>query len=588
MVAIVAGKGLGLFDTSLNILGEAGVLGKSMLGQGNSHAFVNAVNGNLVLQMQDEQLSGRGLDLYALRTYNSLVTLNVGNGEGWRWSCEQTVTFQGLGTPAQPQEGATVVHTEGDGHETTYTWDEARAAYISTEGSGASNELRYDSTSSEWERINGSTRMTERYSNSTSSSMTGRLIRRADTSSNSIIFTHDDSGRLTLIQDAASQQELRLRYGLFNGLSRLQRLETRALIDDENGHATATLGSAVRQVEYDYDNLGRLITVTIDLTPADGSIADGVVFVTNYTYDGSTTRIASVKQSGGTSVFYFYDDAGRVRSVKDHSDAASSQWVFTYSPASNSTAITDGNGQAWTYRYDAMTQQLMEILKPAVGGTRLSTQFKYDASGNLISITDARNNTVTYDYDINGNRTFERDALGDTITCTFSTLNQMLTETRYRTVDPDGAGPQSAGDPFTTRYVYDANSRLRFVVSAEGRVAENRYGNASVGYGLLTHTLQYIGEVYNLSGLIPSEQLTEAQLIEWVTRLQDKSQVQLTEYSYDLRGNMSQQTSYAAVSETGKGIMDEQASVTEYNYDAHSQLRQRMAVRGSAVISARS
>ena len=112
--------------------------------------------------------------------------------------------------------------------------------------------------------------------------MTGRLLRRTDTSGNSIDLMYDGSGRLTLIQDAASQQELRLKYGLFNGVTRLQRLETRLLIDDASGRATATLGSALRQVEYSYDSLGRLTTVTADLTPADGSIADGVVYVTNY------------------------------------------------------------------------------------------------------------------------------------------------------------------------------------------------------------------------------------------------------------------------------------------------------------------
>ena len=112
--------------------------------------------------------------------------------------------------------------------------------------------------------------------------MTGRLIRRTDTSNNSIVLMYDGA-RLTLIQDTASQQELRLKYGLFNGVTRLQRLETRALIEDASGRATATLGSALRQVEYSYDSLGRLTTVTTDLTPADGSIADGVVFVTNYT-----------------------------------------------------------------------------------------------------------------------------------------------------------------------------------------------------------------------------------------------------------------------------------------------------------------
>ena len=346
MVAIVAGNGLGLLNTSLNIVGEAGVIGQSALGQGSSRAIVNAATGNLVLQMQDEQLAGRGLDLYALRTYNSLGALNDGDGDGWRWGYEQTVRFQGPGTPAQPQAGATVIRTDGDGHETTYTWNAARAVYVGTEGRRCARRAEIRQRC----RASGCGPMappasTERYSNSTSSSMTGRLIRRTDTSGNSIDLTYDGGGRLTLIQDAGSQQELRLTYGLFNGLTRLQRLETRALIEDASGRATATLGSALRQVEYGYDSLGRLITVTTDLTPADGSIADGVVFVTNYAYDGATARIASVTHSDGTSVFFTYDAAGRVSQVAEQGDFTDMR-LFSAAQVETHARVESGFGRS--------------------------------------------------------------------------------------------------------------------------------------------------------------------------------------------------------------------------------------------------
>jgi hypothetical protein len=77
-------NGLGLRNTSLNIIGPSGVLGQSALGQERSRAFVNAASGNLVLQMQDAQLAGRGSDLYALRTYNSLRPVNGNDRDGWR------------------------------------------------------------------------------------------------------------------------------------------------------------------------------------------------------------------------------------------------------------------------------------------------------------------------------------------------------------------------------------------------------------------------------------------------------------------------------------------------------------------------
>ena len=81
---MVAGTGLGLLNTSLNIIGGAGVtgvVGQSTLGCGRSRAFVNAGHGNRVLQMQDMLLAGRGLDLYALRTY-PITTSLVYDGMG--------------------------------------------------------------------------------------------------------------------------------------------------------------------------------------------------------------------------------------------------------------------------------------------------------------------------------------------------------------------------------------------------------------------------------------------------------------------------------------------------------------------------
>ena len=192
MVAIVAGNGLGLLNTSLNILGGAGVLGQSVLGQGSSRAFVNAVSGNLVLQMQDEQLAGRGLDLYALRTYNSLGTPER---RRWRWlalglRADGAVPGTGhacaaaSGCHGDPHRPATAMRRRTPGMR--------HGRRISApKGSGAHDELRYDSVPGEWVWTDGSTRVTERYSNSTSSSMTGRLIRRTDTSDNSIVLMYD-------------------------------------------------------------------------------------------------------------------------------------------------------------------------------------------------------------------------------------------------------------------------------------------------------------------------------------------------------------------------------------------------------------
>lgn len=579
MVAILAGKGLGLFDTSLNTIGSGGVTGDSVLGQGSSRALLNVANGNLVLQAQDGQLAGCGTDLFALRTHNSLAATTALDGDCWRWSYEQTVRFQGPGAPAQMATGATVVRTDGDDHETTYTADFARAVYVATEGAGAHDELRYDDGAAQWVWTDGTSRCTERYSNSTGPGMIGRVVRRADPSGNDVALKYD-AGRLTTIKDSSSQQELRLTYGMFNGHTRVQRLEAGALLDDTNGHVTTALGDPVKLAEYDYDSAGRLTAVTRYLAPAASNLPPGPGFVTSYSYDGTSMRVATLTQSDGTTASFAYDSAGRVSAVRDHGTTGA-QLDVTYGPQANSTAVTRGDGLVSTYHHDPVGA-LIEIKAPPVQGAPTTTAFAYDAAGNLTSITDANQNAVTFGYDSAGNRARERDAVGNTTTRTFGALNQVRTETRYRVPDPDAAGPEGPTEPATTRYVYDANARPRFVVSAEGRVTENRYGAPNAGFGLLTSTILYVGQRFDVTTLTPTDQLSETDLIDWVAALPDRTHVQLTEYRYDLRGSVSQQTSYATASTAGAGVVDAHAGVTEFVRDAQSLLRQRIAVRGAA------
>src|SRR5688572_18989236 len=84
MVAIVSGNSLGLELTSLGTLGSQGMWG--LPGQGNSgeQVYVNAANGNLVVQRRDDFMASHGIDNEAIRTYNSLGLLSSDdNGDNW-------------------------------------------------------------------------------------------------------------------------------------------------------------------------------------------------------------------------------------------------------------------------------------------------------------------------------------------------------------------------------------------------------------------------------------------------------------------------------------------------------------------------
>src|SRR5215510_2299531 len=168
MTGVITGAGLGLFNSSANVLGAAGLSGQGTFGQANGRSYVNAATGNLILQSLDETLSGRGADLFQQRTYNSLGLLNDGDADGWRWDGERTVAFKDGDKGEGPGKGGSVTRTDGEGHETTYTWDGSK--YVSTDGDGAHDTVRYEASTpdgAQWVWTDGTTRLEERYDAST-------------------------------------------------------------------------------------------------------------------------------------------------------------------------------------------------------------------------------------------------------------------------------------------------------------------------------------------------------------------------------------------------------------------------------------
>jgi YD repeat-containing protein len=238
--------------------------------------------------------------------------------------------------------------------------------------------------------------------------------------------------------------------------------------------------------------------------------------------------------------------------------------------------ITDPLGLVTSLFHDA-NGQIVRLLTPAVGGAPLETRYAYDASGNVTSITDAKNNVVTYQYDANGNRVLERDTAGNTVTRTFGAKNELLTETTYVVPDPDGAGAAAPSSPLTTRYVYNAQNHLRFAVSAQGVVTEYRYN----GFGQQIAAIQYQVNLYSLTGLNPGDPLTEAQLTAFVGTA-DKTRTIRLDSTYDFRGQLASTTSYTSVDTAGNGVLDGTQAVTQYVYDQAGKLLKTVDPRGTA------
>jgi YD repeat-containing protein len=553
MVAIVTGKGTGLERSSAFVLGSQGQLGNATLGRDGQGVYVNAANGNLVITRQDEFLFGLGTDISVNRTYNSQSTIGDGdNDDDWRASGYRKVT--GL-SGTYGNAATTVTRIDWDGSETLYTWTAnyngvGLGAYVATDGAGAYDTLVIDSGN--WKWTDGSTQTVELYDNANG----GRLQSSADTDGNLVNYAYS-SGRLSLITSTNGSGTDETVAFTYDGTKLTQLV-------------TTTSDGASTRVRYGYETYGtggtltRLTSVTVDLSPAGGSIADGKTYVTTYAYaDTSTTRIAAIRQQDGSLLQIGYDESGRVSYYTQTVSAGVTRTTsFDYSMAGR-TIVTDPAGQKTALFHDA-DGNLTDISYPQDGANASprSVQFTYNGNGDVIKAVYGTGNVVTYSYDSHGNCVQEIDSAGNKVERTYSGKNELLSETRY----PDG--PSSA---ITSHYVYDNLRHLRFEITAAGHVTEHRYDIE----GRRTVTIAYAGTLYD----DPDFGLTD--LTDWVTGLATKANALRTERSYDFRGNLTKITSCEALEANGTFTAGAQRTETNYVYDQAGNLRQRTVTNPS-------
>ena len=347
MTSIITGNGLGTFNTSLNLLGNAGPNGNPTLGKLGDKLYVNAADGNLVIQHQDDYLAATGLGVAFIRTYNSQGLMTGGGGTNWRFNVQdQLYSLTGTINTA----GSTITRINDDGSESLYTYDSTTGHYTNTDGAGAYNTLSFNTTSNIWTWTNGSTQGTQTYNSA------GQLLTNQDANGNTTTYGYTGL-LLTQITDASGQATYFDYTG--NNLSDIRTLSN---------------GVTQTRTRYTYDTANRLSQVIVDLTPADNSIIDGKVYTTTYTYDGTSTRVASITQGDGTRISFTYDVQGRV------------------------TSYTDGVGNTTQLHYAATTAQTITVNSNIAALSTTDTQItttNYGVSSTALLTTDTQTTTIT-------------------------------------------------------------------------------------------------------------------------------------------------------------------------------------------------
>ncbi len=283
---------------------------------------------------------------------------------------------------------------------------------------------------------------------------------------NAKLFTYDNTfSQLTSVTDELGSTTL-FTVDSTNG----NTLEMRHVIGEEGGSddivTTYTYTDAGlvdfetddlgRVKDYDYDNLGRLVKLTL----AKGT-ADEATQLFSYDTVGNLTQFIDENDNVTT---YEYDVMNRlIRQVDADPDGAGDQQapvtLFGYDAAGNLIKTTDARGNTTSFAYDPLNRLTQQL-----DADDQTTDYVYDQAGNLVAMTNARGETTTYQHDARSRLIAETDAEGGTITYQYDADNNL-------TMIEDAAGNR-------TNYFYDARQRLILIRDATERFTDYDYDAA--------------------------------------------------------------------------------------------------------------
>lgn len=240
---------------------------------------------------------------------------------------------------------------------------------------------------------------------------------------------------------------------------------------DANGRLLEMVDVSGVVSQFTYDLRGRLLTAT----EANAT--------TQYAYD-PVGNLIRVTQPDGVYLEYDYDNASRLIRIRD---SQSNQIEYTLDKASNITNISMSGSGGLKYQQQRVYDALSRV-QNIINASSNSTTLKYDASGNLTSEIDAKNQTtsqtydgldqfkqrtdalsgkINYTYDAQGNLTSVKDPRNNTTSYKYNAFGDLVEQTSpdtgKTTFTYDAAGNRiSSVDArnITQTYTYDSLGRL--------------------------------------------------------------------------------------------------------------------------------
>jgi RHS repeat-associated protein len=478
---------------------------------------VNSYSGSFYLQTPaDVALIGTGAPLALTRTYVSMFAdpskyPTTALGSGWRHDFASVLTL-----PSQVGgEPYTFIYEAPSGN---------RLRFYGKDNTGVSDEVLSPAPGirASLVRKSGIYTLTSRDQSVEIFDSSGKLQERRTPQGHTQQFTYYTGtgqvwdGQLSQVTDVTSGRSLSFTYTSVGGSARLQSV-------------TQAPGQSV---SFTYTSYGDLETVT-DLRGG----------VTTYSYDGSTHHLTSIQNPLLiTEITNTYDSNSprRVIYQVDHTGLSTTYSYNTTASQGRDTTITfqkpgePAQVQIDHYRHDG-TLEYQEL------NGKLLNYLTFDSSLTPNTIVNGNGEVTLYETTASGQPLKQTDALGNTATATYDSVNRLRSVTSSQGI--------------TTQYEYDSYHNL--IRQTSGITTTNPISATN----LFTYTLnKQLAEQSGPDGVRTRYEYNSSGQVISTTIAYGTPLAQTTTYDYDILGRPISTT-------VGYGTSLARTSITEYNPD---------------------
>jgi RHS repeat-associated protein len=498
---------------------------------------VNCATGNLVETQTDFSIGGRGPGLKMTRTYNSQLAATQGEpgpfGYGWTGPYSAHLTFN--------EEAETVTVHQDNASSAVFTLTSS-GSYV-----GAGSWVEAKLVKEEGTYVYTLPDQTKLEFNGT-----GQLTSEVDRDGNAITVAHNAEGRLESVTDEAGRK---LTFS-YNGEGLVESVK------DPMGHT----------VKYTYES-DNLVGVT---QPGEANLR------WQFKYNGEH-EMTSDTDGREHAITTEYDSEHRVISQIDAMERKR-KWEYSNTETGEpETTITEPTGAVTVELFN--NALLPTSIARAYGtASESKTSYEYNASNELIAVTDPNKHTTKYGYNVSGDRTSTVDANSDETKWTYDSTYDIKTMTTPKgettTYEREGHGnPETISRPApgsttqTTTYIYGPHGEVESMENPLKQVWKYGYDP----YGDRTsetdpegnkRTWEYNEDSQEIAEVSPRGNAAGAKASEFTTKTERNAQGlplkvtdplgHETKYTYDGNDNLETKT-------------DPNGHKTKYTYDADNE-----------------